>query len=126
MSYAAEQKDHYRVANIYGRAQGDYSKVLQLARNMAKAIKDPKKACRRGDAAWNFEWHGFPTRTADEVARIFYMRAIEGLNDARARHEWDNKLNSFRHASQRTAPAPEPAPSAEPVERGPSNRKIKL
>jgi hypothetical protein len=127
MSYTAEQKDHYRVANLYGRAQGDGGKVLSLARNMANAIKDPKKACRRGDAAWAFAWHGLSSGMNEAVARLFYMRAIElsGLdNDSRARHEWDNKLNGIRprHPAARPAPAPETR-----VERNdPTKRKIRL
>ena len=92
MSYTAQPKDHQRVANLYGRAVGKpYDKVLQLAQMMASAIKDPAKACRRGDAAWHFAWHGMPANLHEEVAELFYDRA-RALGSEAAVGLWQAKL----------------------------------
>jgi hypothetical protein len=122
MSYTAQPKDHQRVANLYGRAVGKpYDKVIQLAQNMANSITDPTKACRRGDAAWHFVWHGMPANLYEEVARIFYERAIN-LGSSVASDQWAGKLGSTRPGEVVT-PARAGTPSAT---NNPGKRKIQL
>lgn len=129
MSYTAQPKDHQRIANLYGRAVGKpFSKVLQLAAAMAKAIKDPSKACRRGDAAWHFVWHGMPANLHEKVAELFYDRA-RALGSEAAMGLWAAKLGSTRPgdvAPVAVAAAVAAAPSNTTTTNRPGKRKIQL
>lgn len=82
--YDPKPKDHERMRGIYERAGSlNGLKAIQLADQMAKAIKDPKKACRRGAAAWAYSWAGYALVTRMRITKIFYERAIE-LGDLKA------------------------------------------
>ena len=71
--YPSEKKDYDRLNSMQTKSMRgedlDLAKMEQLARNMAKAVKDWKKAERRGSAA---ELIGVPS-----VAQIFFDRADE-------------------------------------------------
>lgn len=65
-----EEKDIKRLLSMEAKSKGDKNKIIQFAINMAKAIKSPEKAYRRGKAA--FEVLG---KEGKEIARIFWDRA---------------------------------------------------
>jgi hypothetical protein len=64
---APESKDRRRVEDMSVKAKGSNEKMLQLARNMAKAITDAAKAYRRARAAESANYH--------DIAEIFDARA---------------------------------------------------
>lgn len=66
-------KDKGRIEDMVKRASGSDTKLIQLAQQMAKTIKDGFKALRRGLAAEDMSY--------PEVAKIFFDRASE-LNAA--------------------------------------------
>lgn len=68
MSY--ELKDEVRIKDLFKRSKGNDEKLLQLARNMASAIKDPLKAARRGNAAKSLV-------NVEELHNIFFNRALQ-------------------------------------------------
>lgn len=78
--YSAGEKDLQRMRDLAKRALGDESKMIQLAKQMAKSIKDQEKAFRRADAAKQI----FSDSDArDEIVKIF-MDAGVGLGSSRA------------------------------------------
>lgn len=66
-----EKKDLDRVKSIFKKAKGSDEKTLQLVRNMAKSIKDPKKARARGEAIASI------IGDENEASKIFFDRATE-------------------------------------------------
>jgi len=60
-------KDRGRIEDMVKRADGNETKLLQMATRMAKSIKDGFKALRRGLAAEDENYHA--------IAKIFFDRA---------------------------------------------------
>jgi hypothetical protein len=78
--YSAGEKDLQRMRDLAKRALGNESKMIQLAKQMAKSIKDQDKAFRRADAAKQI----FADSDArDEIVKIF-MDAGVGLASSKA------------------------------------------
>ena len=84
-----QQKDHDRIESMVSKSMTydgksdtiDSKKIMQHAGNMAKAIDDPAKAYRRGEAAmekaYDPEWGPTGRKALKEVAEAFYQRAEE-------------------------------------------------
>ena len=64
---AFDDKDEKRITDIINKADGDDSKAIKLAQNMASKIADGAKALRRAEAATDQNYH--------DIAKVFYDRA---------------------------------------------------
>lgn len=87
-----DSKDFKRVVDIWFKAENKYpddefearEQGLRLAARMAKAIKHPDKAFRRGRAAESYNYH--------DIASIFFERAEELWNSRRQAGTLDRAL----------------------------------
>lgn len=85
--YEAGEKDLWRMRDMRTRAKGDDTKLLALARQMAKSIKDAEKAFRRADAAAQI----FDGKIKDQIVSIF-MEAAESLSELKVATKHARKL----------------------------------
>lgn len=96
-----EEKDVKRIEDFFSKANGDMSKVIALAGQMARAITNPEKAFNRAEAA--LAVMGTKSGDKNPVADIFYKRCKElGCT----------KTNTDLEASIKKSPSSSPTPSA--------------
>lgn len=67
-----EDKDRKRIEDMNVKANGDYDKYFSLVNQMAKSIRDPQKAYRRGTAMLKYS----KSPKKDQLASIFFEKAI--------------------------------------------------
>lgn len=74
----ADSKDIVRIRDMMNRADGSFSKLIQLATNMANAIDSRSKAMRRASAAQQV----LSGKEARAVSKIFLDRADDTHNES--------------------------------------------